>query len=539
MQRETLEVDVLLVGAGAATLSCAIRLKQLLQARGKDDVSMLVIEKGEEVGHHQLSGAVLDPRALDELLPSWRQEGFPIDGTVTSDELRLLTKRSSFAAPGFAVPKGLQNHGKPIVSLQKMVAWLGKRAESLGIDVYAGFPGAEILWDGDRVTGVRMVDMGLDKHGQKKSTYQPGMDIQAKITVFGEGSRGSLTKQLVQRLQLAGENPQVYETGCKEVWKVKRGIPGRVIHTLGFPLPGDTYGGGWVYGLDEDRVSIGLVVGLDSGNPTTNPHDLFQRWKTHPLLREILDGGEMLRYGAKTIPSGGYWSMPRFYGDGFAIVGDSAGFVNMMRLKGIHLAMKSGMLAAEAIAEALATDDVSAATLSRYRTAFESSWAKEELWRARNFRQGFTSGRTLGLLRAGLQMAFGGRLLKDRLPIHEDHEAYAHAAHASALPKMKYDDVLTFDRLKDVYHSGTVHEEDQPCHLVVIEPDVCLTRCKEEYGNPCQHFCPAQVYEWRGDHLEINASNCVHCKTCDVADPYQIINWVTPEGGGGPKYLEL
>ncbi|MCB9882549.1 MAG: electron transfer flavoprotein-ubiquinone oxidoreductase [Planctomycetes bacterium] len=539
MERENLEVDVLFVGAGPATLACAIAVKKALDARG-EEVAMLVIEKGEEVGHHQLSGAVMDPRAMAELFPNYRDEGFPIDAEVRSDAFWKLSANGSMALKGWLVPPPLKNQGKLIVSLNRVTRWLGEKAEELGIEVYPGFAAASVLHDGDRVTGVRMVDQGRDKRGEEKSAFQPGMDILARVTVFGEGPRGSLTKTLIQKLGLAGRNPQVYETGIKEIWQTQHDLEGQVIHTAGWPLAGSMYGGGWIYGLPENKVSIGLVVGLDAGNPTLNPHDLFQRWKTHPRLRQLLEGGEMLRYGAKTIPGGGYYALPRFHGDGFVIVGDSAGFVNMMRLKGIHLAIKSGMLAAEAIAEALAADDTSEARLKRYADLFEASWAKAEMYRVRNFRASFRGRFTTGATMAFLRYLMGGKLLKDALPMKADHEHTQRLGNVKALEPLKYDDTLTFDRLKDVYHSGTMHEEDQPCHLVVREPDLCVSRCTQEYGNPCQHFCPAQVYEWHGDQgLEINASNCVHCKTCDVADPYQVIDWVVPEGGGGPKYLDM
>jgi electron-transferring-flavoprotein dehydrogenase len=376
--------------------------------------------------------------------------------------------------------------------------------------------------------------------------------VKAKVTVFAEGTRGNLAKGLIQKLRLdAGKNHQIYETGIKEIWRIpeERGqaLRGHVIHTMGEPLGTSGYGGGWIYGLGENRLSLGYVVGLDHPDARLDPHAMFVRWKQHPAIAGLLVGGELLRYGAKTIPGGGYFAMPRLQGDGFCLVGDSGGFVNMARLKGVHLAIKSGLLAAESIAEALQRDDTSAAGLAGFSRRFESSWAKDELWGVRNFRQAFQSGFFSGLIDAGLQLVTGGRGLIARRRACADHETMRPVSN-SRLEKPTYDDKLAVDKLTDVYSSGAIHEEDQPPHLVVVDPAICVTRCTEEYGNPCQHFCPAAVYEW--PHLNvaearqkggvvINASNCVHCKTCDVADPYQIIEWVVPEGGGGPKYIDM
>jgi len=553
VEREELEVDVLVVGAGPAGLACAIHLKRLLEKAGKGDASLLVLEKAEEVGYHVLSGAVMDPRGMQELFPDWRERGCPIESPVTFDcvdYLRANGKKVRLTGP--LVPPPLKNHGNFIVSLYRVVRWLKDQAEALGIDVYPGFAGASVNYDGRRVTGVQPRDAGIDKKGEPKPTFQPGMNVKARVTVFAEGTRGNLAKGLIARLGLdQGRNHQLYETGVKEIWRIPEArakeLTGSVIHTMGAPLGTSGYGGGWIYGLGESRLSIGYVVGLDHPDVKLDPHALFSQWKAHPEVARLLEGGELLRYGAKTIPGGGYFAMPKLHGDGFVLVGDSAGFVNMARLKGIHLALKSGLLAAEALAEALAKDDLGEAGLAGYPARFEASWAREELFRVRNFRQAFQGGFFAGVIDAGVQQITGGRGLVARRAACADHETRRPLAEAR-LTKPAFDGKLTLDKLTDVYHSGAVHEEDQPAHLVVRDPEICVDRCTREYGNPCQHFCPAAVYEWphadaaaarKAGGVVINFSNCVHCKTCDVADPYQIIDWAVPEGGGGPKYIDM
>ena len=549
VERDELEVDVLFVGAGSASLSAAIRLADLAKAAGRE-LTMLVLEKAEEIGHHTLSGAVMDPRAIRELFPDFLELGFPIEAPVERDWVEvLLPKGKHVSLKGPLVPPQFRNHGNYIVSLNRVVGWLKDQAEARGVDVYAGFAAAGVLWEGDRVVGVQTRDAGIDKHGNQKPGFQAGMNVRAKVTVFAEGTRGHLAKGVISRLGLdAGRNPQIYETGIKEIWQVRdevaKELEGAVIHTAGLPLGLSGYGGGWIYGLGQGRISIGHVVGLDHRDPSMDPHALFVEWKQHPALADRLAGGQIVRYGAKTIPGGGYFSMPQLVGHGFVLVGDSAGFVNMSRLKGIHLAMKSGMLAADGILAALTADDTSAEGLMAYPRGFEASWAKEELWSVRNFRQGFAAGMVKGSIDAGLQMITGGRGLVARRSVSADHEHTATlAAYGKGPSKPKFDDKLFFDKLTDVYHSGAVHEEDQPSHLVITDPSICVTRCTEEYGNPCQHFCPAAVYEWPSDAekkgVRINASNCVHCKTCDIADPYQIIEWTVPEGGGGPRYVDM
>lgn len=563
-ERERLDIDVLFVGAGPASLCGAIRLAGLISEhnekadRGNSqrlDVNIAMIEKGNEVGAHILSGAVLDPRALAELIPNFHQAGAPLGAQVVEDHFWFLTKRSKFSSP--VIPPPLRNVGKYTLSLGRLVKWLAERAEGLGVDIFPEFPATELIYedlsDGTRqVVGVRTGDKGLDKNGDPKVNYEPGVDIHAKVVVLGEGVRGSLTKQLNAQFGLdRGRNPQVYAIGVKELWEVPAGRlrPGTVIHSLGYPLDSGTYGGAWIYVLPENQISIGLVVGLNYKNPRLDPHREFQRLKVHPAVDSILRGGRLIRYGAKALPEGGYYSLLQPYGDGVLIIGDSAGFLNGQRLKGIHLAMKSGMLAAETIFDALVAGDFSRRTLKSYEARIRSSWIERELYKVRNFHQSFDYGLWPAMINAGLQMITGGRGIKDHLRTEPGHARMKtlreyFGGRLPAPVSWKFDGTLTFDKLTDVYHSRTAHEEDQPCHLQVADFDICHNRCTKEYGNPCQRFCPASVYEMvdggNGQRrLQINASNCVHCKTCDIMDPYQVINWVPPEGGGGPDYQNL
>jgi electron-transferring-flavoprotein dehydrogenase len=548
-ERDRLEVDVLFVGAGPASLAGAIRLGQLAQAAERA-LEILVIEKAGEIGNHGLSGAVMDPRALDELLPAWR-ESAPVESPVTSDQLWFLTAGGKIKAP--FTPPPLRNHGKYVTSLQKLCKWLGEKAEESTAQVFPAFPGQELLWHEGRVIGVRTGDKGLDHNGVPKSNYEPGADILAKVVVLGEGPRGSLAKQAVSRLGLAeGREPQVYAAGVKELWQLPddRFAAGAVVHTLGYPLPPETFGGGFIYGMAGNVLDIGFVTGLDYKNPTTDPQNELQRMKEHPAIRRMLEGGKMIRYGAKAIPEGGLFAMPRSYADGLLIVGDSAGFLNGMRLKGIHLGMKSGMLAAETIWEALAAGRCDSAALCAFDRRFKESWAYAELRTSRNFHQGFRNGMLPGLINAGLSTLAGGAAFGfiDKLPGEYGYERMAKAGwNPKETPRAQIDNVLTFDKLTDVYASGTMHEENQPSHLIVSDTDICRDRCTVEYGNPCRYFCPAAVYEpmfepvdgtFQG-RLQINFTNCVHCKTCDIADPYQIITWVPPQGGEGPVYLGM
>ncbi len=548
-EREIIEFDVLVVGAGPAGLAVAYHLRQLLDRSGRKDASIAVLEKGKEIGAHIISGAVFDPRGIDELMPDWLTKGAPVESKVEEDHVYYLTRKWKLGLP--IIPPPLRNAGNYIISLNKFVLWLAELVEDSDVDIFAGFSGAGLLIENGQVVGVRTGDKGVDRQGQAKGNYEPGIDIRAKLTVLAEGARGSLTKQLVERFGLdVGRNPQVYSVGIKEVWEVPGSDEhrGRVVHTMGFPLASKEFGGGFIYNMDRDQVSLGLVVGLDYQDPLLDPHRKFQQFKEHPLVRSAIEGGRLVAYGAKAIPEGGYWAMPQCYFAGGMIVGDSGGLLNSMRLKGIHLALKSGMLAAEAALEAMRSNDYSASRMQRFEVLVKDSWIKDELWKVRNFHQGFNKGLWRGLLHAGLQMLTRGRGLSNRYASEPGHKRMCMRPEfpASYDPnsEVKFDQMLTFDKLTDVYNSGTAHEEDQPVHLVVLEPDLCHTRCTEEYGNPCQYFCPAAVYSMETNEdgqsrLAIAASNCVHCKTCDIMDPYQIINWIPPEGGGGPDYKGL
>ncbi len=565
MERESLEMDVVFVGAGPANLSGAFHLAKLvaehnsavesgkLQAKSLGEIQIAVIEKGSSIGAHVLSGAVMDPKGLAELIPDFIGQGAPVESAVKEDHFLYLTPRRAIRSP--IIPPPLRNHGYYIVSLNRLTAWLGEKCEQVGINIFPEFPGAEMLYDDDdRVIGVRTGDKGIDKEGKRKPNFEPGIDLVAKVTVLGEGVRGSLTKKLIQRLGLAeGREPQIYSLGVKELWELPddRYPTGRVTHTLGFPSDQWTYGGGWIYGMQNRILNLGYVTGLDYRDPLIDPHAEFQRFKSHPFLAKLLDGGKMIRYGAKAIVAGGMHAMPKLYADGVLIVGDSAGFLNAARLKGIHSAIKSGMLAAETIFEALLADDFSGARLQNYERRVRESWITPELRRYRNFHAGFRHGRWLGMVNAGLQYITGGRAwgIFDRDHQEPGHQAvrklsvygYQNDDLAQRYKDLRFDGVLTFDKVTDVYHAAVAHAEDQPAHLHVLDTNVCATRCANEYGNPCQRFCPAAVYEMADNgngerRLQINFSNCVHCKTCDIMDPYQIINWVTPEGGGGPDY---
>jgi electron-transferring-flavoprotein dehydrogenase len=562
VDREVLEFDVQFVGAGPAGLAGAIHLANRIAKHDQavaagapgpalGEVSIAVLEKSRRVGAHGLSGAVMDPRAIRELLPDWRERGCPVASEVAKDDVYFLSRAGQVRLP--LVPPMLENHGHVILSLGKLVEWMAGIAEEKGVLVVTETPAAAPIVENGRVAGVRTGDKGLDKQGGRKPNYQPGADCRAKATVLCEGPRGTVAKVLERQLGLtAGRNAQVYSTGVKELWEMPPGRveAGRVIHTMGFPLPDETFGGGFIYGMDATHWAVGFVTGLDSRDPTTDPHGNLQRFKTHPLVRALLQGGKPVAYGAKAIPEGGYWAMPKLSADGLLLCGDSGGFLNGARLKGIHLAIASGMLAADTLFECLLAGDFSKERLAGYETRVADSWAARELKGVRNFHQGFEHGLWAGIAHTGAQVLLGGRdPLGDRLRNVAGHErmrplAATHPNGKPAAPRA--DGALTFDKLADVYLSGTQHDENEPVHLIVADVSVCATRCRSEFGNPCQHFCPANVYEMVPDEakpgelkLHINASNCVHCKTCDIADPYQIITWVTPEGGDGPDYKDL
>jgi electron-transferring-flavoprotein dehydrogenase len=547
MEHETLDVDVLIVGGGPAGLSAAIRLGQLQTQQGGEPLSVAVLEKARDAGAHMLSGAVLDPSTLRELIPDFREKGAPLAVDVGRDHVYFLTQKSRIPLP--VVPPPLRNHGNAIISLNEFVRWLAAQAEGHGVDFFTGFAGQAVLTEGDRVTGVRTGDRGVGRGGEPKPGFEPGVDITAKVTIFCDGVRGNLTKELLRRFQLGrGRAPEQFAVGLKELWEVPAGRlePGTVIHSLGYPLRHDEFGGGFIYALPEQRLSIGFVAGLDYKDPLFDPHMAFNRFKQHPLVAKLLAGGQMVRYGAKALPEGGWNTIPQPYVAGGLIAGDAGGFLNSMRLKGIHLAMRTGMLAAETAFEAIRGGDTSAASLARYQQKIDASAVKAELYPVRNVHQAFGYGLFAGLAFAGLALATRGRWIDD-LHGHAGHERMKTLRWYYGVPPgslaasnaTSVDRRLTFDKVTNVHFSGTAHDEDQPSHLLV-HTEVCSSICGPEYGHPCTRFCPANVYEIvqeaNGPRLQINASNCVHCKTCDIMDPYAVITWVPPEGGGGPQY---
>jgi electron-transferring-flavoprotein dehydrogenase len=541
-ERETLDVDILIVGGGPAGLSAALRLAQLQKAAGKP-LSVAVLEKAAEPGAHLLSGAILDPRALAELVPDFESKGAPLASKVHEDRIYFLTRTGKIKFP--ITPPPLQNHGNYIISLQQFGKWLSGLVESEGADMFSGFAASELLMEGDRVVGVRTGDRGIGRHGDKRDNFEPGVDIRAKVTILADGVRGNLTKQLIRRSRITvGNQPQVFALGIKELWDVPAGrLPaGTVVHTLGYPLDQKEFGGGFIYAMSETRLSIGFVAGLDYDDPMFDPHIAFQQFKLHPLVSELLRGGQMVRYGAKALPEGGWLTLPECAVSGALIVGDAAGFLNSMRLKGIHLAMKTGMLAAETAFDAVIEGDTSEARLARYDEEIRQSWVAAELRPVQHVHQAFKYGLFGGMAFAGLQLLTKGWWIRQAVPSkpgHLDLRRLDQAGHRHVAAEFKPDRQLTFDKLTNVHFSGTRHEEDQPSHLLV-HTEVCHTICGKEYGHPCIKFCPANVYEIipgaDGPRLQINASNCVHCKTCDIMDPYQVITWVPPEGGGGPRY---
>jgi electron-transferring-flavoprotein dehydrogenase len=542
MERESMQFDVVIVGAGPAGLAAAIRLRQLAAQHGRE-VSVCVLEKASELGAHTLSGAVLEPRALNELLPDWRQKGAPLNTPVTRDRFVYLTARRAFGTP---TPPQMHNAGNYIVSLGNVVKWLGEQAEALGAEIYPGFAAAEVLHHEDgRVKGVATGAMGLDREGNPKANFDPGMELHATYTLFAEGCRGSLTRELEGKFGLrAGADPQTYAIGVKELWEVDgaRHQPGLVVHTLGWPLDQRTYGGSFIYHLEGNQVALGFVVGLDYQNPYLSPFEELQRFKTHPAIRGTFEGGRRICYGARALNEGGLQSIPQLVFPGGALIGCAAGFLNVPKIKGTHTAMKSGMLAAEAAFEALAQAEPPP-VLDAYPEAFRASWAHQELYLARNIRPSFRFGLFGGLAYSGLD----AYLLRGRAPWtmhhHADHTRLKPAREFQPIDYPKPDGKLSFDRLSSVYISNTNHDDDQPCHLRLVDPEVPIRLNLAEYDAPEQRYCPAGVYEIvqesGGPRLQINFQNCVHCKTCDIKDPAQNIRWVVPQGGDGPNYVGM
>lgn len=564
--RDTMDVDVLIVGGGVAGLSAALHLKNQIDRYNEDieagrkvgkaiiDPMIVVLEKASEVGAHSLSGAVLNPSALKELLPNFKELGCPIETEVKKDAVYYLGEDFSFKLP--IVPPPFHNEGHYIISLSQFNRWLGQQCEEAGINIFPGFAAVEAIYEGDQIVGIRTGDKGRDKYGKPKPNFEPGLILKSKLTVFAEGTRGSLFKSVQKKLNLrSGKHPEIFEEGVKEIIQMPQGTveAGQVIHTLGFPLS-KSIGGTFIYTLPEDKIILGLVAYLDTEDPLLDPHRELQKLKTHPFISNLIQGGQVISYGGKTLPAGGWYSMPKLYGHGFVVCGDSASMVDVQKLKGIHLAMKSGMLAAESLLKALIQEDYSEQQLKSYDEAIQNSYVKTELYRVRNFHQALSQGMLTGLPLIGLQELTGGRGLIDPMPLTEqDFETTSSVVDVwggdgvfhpkNQLPKP--DGKLFFDKLGSVYLTGTTHDEDSPNHLLLQNGDICRTECEKKYKSPCTHFCPASVYEmvpspkYPGQlDLQINYTNCIHCKTCDIKCPFENIDWTPPEGGGGPKYRD-
>lgn len=559
LQRESYPLDALFVGGGPAGLAGAIRLAQRIRAHNEAgdgatiEAEIAVIEKAEEFGLHGLSGAILDPSTLAELYPDYRQRGCPLSSEIQDEGLFFLTARRALRIPSFVLPRNMHNRGLPPISLQRFTRWLAEQAEQEGVFLFPGTSGVKVLMNGKSVTGVRTGDKGLQKGGVPAGNFEPGLDLTAKVTVFCEGPRGTLSEDLFQQLDLRADcNPQSYSLGVKEIVRVERTSGRRIAyHTMGHPLPSYAFGGGWIYEMDAENYSVGFVAGLDWRNPTMDAQEELQRFKAHPLLADLLRGGEVVHYGAKTIPEGGYFAIPRLYADGALIAGDSAGLVNVPTLKGIHYAMRSGMLAADVLFDALKANDTSATRLAPYQKKLEDSEVGRDLWASRNFRSSFHGGLYKGVMRWGMRMMSGGGSRK-RTPTRPDWEAMGAAKDfAQRPPRPASDGKLFVDKLTDVHRSGTSHRDDAPSHISILDPAACIEQCIPRHGTaPCEHFCPAQVYELQGEgkhrHIEIAFQNCVHCKTCVIIDPCDVssepgtqnIQWRAP-AEGGPKYVNL
>mgnify|MGYP000932187338 CR=1 FL=1 len=561
-ERDVIQTDVLIIGAGPAGLATAIHLADLINAYNqkidsgvlkgeKLPLNIMVLEKGSAVGSHSISGAVVNPVTLKKLLPDLQEKDMPFESPVTRDEAWFLGPNFSVKLPFH--PPYMSNHGNYVTVLGKMTRWMGDIAEKKGAQIYSGFSGYDLIYDKDRVVGVQTGDSGIDKHGHKEPNYVAGAVVKAKVTILAEGSRGHMAKQLIAKLDLQKDkNPQVYSVGVKELWEVPEGTfeKGRVVHTLGYPLGFDQFGGGFIYGVSATQVALGLVTALDWHDPTFDEQHAFQVYKQHPFVRRILEKGKMIRYGAKSLPEGGLYSMPKLYHDGVMLVGDSAGFLSMPSLKGIHLGMESGMLAAQAAFEALKVNDTSARQLALYDELFRKSDAYKDLYPVRNFRQGFGMNLLFGAIHFAFQLVTGGRglSLSGRLKAEEDCKRMRPLSKmgkgfmARYKDKLNFDKKLTFDKATDVFFSGTQHDEHQPSHCKVLDLNVCHEKCLPVYGGPCQYFCPAEVYEIVTDpktgkkDLRLHPTNCVHCKTCDIKDPFNNLQWTPPYGGDGPEF---
>ena len=539
MEREQLEYDVVIVGAGPAGLSTAIKLKQL-----NEEISVCILEKGSEVGAHILSGNVFEAKALDELIPNWKELDSPVTTKVNSEEFLFLTKEKSYKVPNFFLPKSLQNHNNYIISLSNFCKWLGEYAENLGVEIFPGFAASKILYNSnDEIIGVQTGDMGLDKEKNKKENFEPGINVIGKVTVLSEGCRGHLGKEVIKKFKLNENNlsPQQYGIGFKEVWEINEENHeiGKVLHSVGWPLENDTYGGSFCYHAENNQIYIGYVIGLDYKNPYLSPYDEFQQFKTHPEIKKLIKGGKRISYGARALIEGGLQSLPKMYMPGALIIGCNAGTLNMPKIKGSHTAMKSGIIAAETIIDHIN----SKVDLSEYENRFKSSWVFKELYQARNVKPSFQWGLIPAMIFTGIdQKIFGGRLPFTLQHKHADHEALIPARSAKKINYPKYDGEITFDKPSSVYLSGTNHADNQPNHLLLTDKDLSTNFTIEEYDEPAQRYCPAGVYEVELDEdtqkkvLKINSQNCIHCKTCDIKEPSQNIEWVTPEGGGGPIY---